>query len=170
VESASVLAISAWACSDDVTWPKFSALERPSVDLVEAGVDDVLLRREFGRGLLASSLRQRGELLPLHDRGLLQRGGDGGVSFCDCLVADLCHRLLDGGFDGELDAVGGGLAVGGPCGLVGGQVGLGTPDGEHVPADSGPDDQPHGGDEQCELHASHDDAGVSQGSRMRRIP
>ena len=82
------------------------------VHLVEPGVDDVLLRREFGGGLVAGGGRQGSELLALEDRRLLQRRLDRSVTLGGRLQPGLGDGAADGGIDRQLQGfVGGGLLV-----------------------------------------------------------
>ena len=116
------------------------------------------------RGLLASRQCECSELLTLQDGGLFERGRDGCVAFGGGLVAYLADGALYRGIDGVLQRLGGGGLVVGASGCIG----LGATNGEQVPADGCTDGQHDGDDEQCDLHVSHDDVGVSQSSRMHR--
>ena len=76
------------------------------VDLVEAGVDDVLLRRQLGRGVLAHLHRGGAELFTLEDDRLLERGAHRGVAFDAGVRPHLGQRGIDRGLHG-LRRVGG---------------------------------------------------------------
>ncbi len=126
--------------------------------LIEPGVDDVLLGAQLRGGLFPCRQRECPELLTLEYSGVLQRRCDGGVALGGRLVAHLSDRARYGGVDRELQRFGGGRLVVGSAG----RIGFGAANGEQVPADGGPDGQHDGDDEQCDLHVSHDDVGVSQ--------
>ena len=112
--------------------------------------------------LLARRERQRAELLALQNGGLLQRGGHRRIALGRGLVANLRHRLLDGGLDGELHAIGGCS----PIGVTSCHVGLGAPGGEQVAAHGGPDGQQHSDQQHEDVHAVNYDKGLSQSSRI----
>ena len=77
-----------------------SSLAHLGVDLVEPGVDHVLLRRQVGRDLLMDLGGCRAELLALQDGALLECCRHRGVTLGRCLLAHLGDRVVDGRVDG----------------------------------------------------------------------
>ena len=65
------------------------------VDLVEPGIDDVLLRRQLGRSVLADLHRGGSELLALEDHRLLEGGPHGRVALDAGVGPHLGQRRID---------------------------------------------------------------------------
>ena len=82
------------------------------VDLVEPGIDHVLLRRQVGGHLLMDLGRRRAELLALQDGALLERCRDRRIALGRCLLAHLGDRVVDGRVDGAAQLGGGEEAAG----------------------------------------------------------
>ncbi len=113
------------------------------VHLVEAGVDDVLLRGQLRRGLFASGRGEGAELFTLERGGLVQRRIDRRVALGRSLQPRFCHSASHGRVDRELQRFV-------RCGqFVGACLGVGghPTDGEQVAADGSPDGQQHDDDE-----------------------
>ena len=65
------------------------------MDLVEPGIDDVFLRRQLGRRVLADLHRGGAELLALEDDGLLERGPHRRVALDAGVRPHLGQRRID---------------------------------------------------------------------------
>ena len=111
-------------------------------DLVEPGVDDVLLGRQVGLHAGGDVVRRRAQLLAVEHRGVLQRSAHGGVSIVRRTQRHLVHRRVHGI---------------GEC--------LVMSPGERVAGRGGTHHRHHCQHHERDDHARHDARGVSQRAR-----